>query len=68
MGVVELHKVGPCDTPCTGGDEGAVGGAVEPVWVMRLEGGCPAGVVGGEIHEEAATLGVDGVHQFAKLV
>ena len=68
MGVVELHKVGPCDAPCTGGDEGAVRGAMEPVGMVRLEGGCPAGVVGGEIHEEAAALGVDGVHQLAELV
>ena len=66
--VVELHEVGPRHAPRAGRDERAVGLAVEPVGVVGLERGRPAGVIGGEVDEETPAARVDGVHELAELV
>ena len=66
--VVEFDEVFPCDPPCAGGEECAILLVLEPLRVARLEGGCPAGMVGGEVEEKARATGVDGVGQLDELV
>ena len=66
--VVELHKIGPGNTPRTGADELAVLLAMKPVGVMRLQCRRPARMVRGEINQNQAFPRVHGADQFPKLV
>ncbi len=68
VGEVQLDEIGPDDAPGAGRLKGAIGGAAEPVGVVGEQDRGPAGVIGGDIEEEAGAAGVDGVGQFAELV
>ncbi len=68
VAVVEFHQVGPSHAPGAGREKLPVGLATVPFGMVRLQGGGPAGVVGGHVHEKQAGTAVDLVGQLAELV
>ena len=68
IGVVQLHKIRPHDAPGAGARELPVGGAPEPVGMVRLQRRRPAGMVCGQVHEEKPLARMHGIDEFLELV